>query len=170
MTGPHRDFLPIVLGTFILVTGYALANDQWVAAIAPGHFSMFDPHFFPFDEAWQQGLCFAVVGAGGPALAWGVLLYWMGHYGPGPMMGRRATLLGVAGVLALTAMLAWGLAWYAAATGKPVYPKYFYPTDETAIFVSQTAQLTNFVVGLGGAIVWLGGIYVWRWKNDPSAQ
>jgi hypothetical protein len=162
MRGRHRDFLPIALGTFALVTGYGLANDQWIAAIAPEHYAIFYPHYFPFAQAWAQALCFALVGTGVPGLAWGILLYWAGHYGPGPMVGRRATLLGVAAVVLLTSIAAWGLGWRVAVSSKHLYPAYFYPTDNYEIGVTQTVQLTNYIAGLAGAWLWLLIIYVWR--------
>jgi len=162
MPSSHRDFLPIALGTFALVTGFGILNDQAIVAIAPSHFTVYHPHYFPFQAPWLLALCFAVVATGGPGLAWGIVLYWAGHYGPGPVIGPRATLSGVAVVILLTVIAAWSLGWKVHGTGQPLYPRFFYPTDDQALFITQTVQLTNDLVGLAGAFTWLLAIAIYR--------
>jgi hypothetical protein len=162
MSSRHRDFLPIALGTFALVLAYGLLNDQVIVAIAPQHFTVFHPHYFPFQQPWAQALCFAAVATGGPGLAWGILLYWVGHYGTGPPIRPRATLVGVLVVLLLTAAIAWGLGWHAHRTGQPFYPRFFYPVDDKAMYVTQTVQLTNYLAGLVGSLAWLLTLAAYR--------
>ncbi|MGA2052211.1 MAG: hypothetical protein ABSH19_02750 [Opitutales bacterium] len=162
MSSRHRDFLPIALGTFALVIFYGLVNDQAIVAIAPGHFSLFQPHYFPVQQPWAQALCFAAVVAGGAGLLWGILLYWVGHYGPGPVTSPRASLLRGVVVLRLTAAAAWGLGWRAHHTGHVPYPQFFYPTESKDILITQTVQLTNELVGLLGAFAWLFAIAIFR--------
>ncbi len=108
MAGRHRDFLPIVLGVLALVAGYGVINDQFIVTLASNHFIVYHPHYFPFASVRAQALCFGLL-AGAPGLGWGILLYWAGHYGPGPVMGRRATLLVAGAVLLATGAVAWGL-------------------------------------------------------------
>jgi hypothetical protein len=168
--GRHRDFLPVVLGVFALTLGYGLANDQWIVAIAPEHFTLYHPHYFPFEAAWAQALCFALVATGGPGLAWGILLYWAARYGKGPQIGRRTILIGAAVVLVITGGIAWGLGWHVSVTGQPLYPIYFYPSEDENLYVSQTVQLTNYLVGVLGAAGWLLTISYWRWWKTPKAE
>jgi hypothetical protein len=162
MPASHRNFLPIAIGTFALVTFYGLVNDQGIVAIAPEHFTVFHPHFFPFKQPWAIALCFALVATGGPGLAWGILLYWMGHYGPGPTVGARATLTLVVIIVLLTAAAAWGLGWHVHHTGVPPYPEFFYPTNSKGLIITQTVQLTNYLVGLLGAFASLCAIALYR--------
>ncbi|HTB62390.1 MAG TPA: hypothetical protein VK737_02280, partial [Opitutales bacterium] len=143
MPGHHRDFLPIVLGVFTLVAGYGVVNDELIAHIAPTHFDEYYPHYFPFAAPWAQALCVALVATGGPGMAWGIMLYWAGHYGPGPKIGVRATLLGAAMVVFVTAGAAWYLGMQVKATQVPPYPQYFYPGGRDELNISETVQLTN---------------------------
>ncbi len=170
MAGKHRDFLPISLGVFALVVAYAILNDQVIASISPDHFTLYHPHYFPFENAHLQALCFAVVAAGGPGLAWGILLYWAGHYGPGPVVGRWATLLGAAIVILLTATAAWGIGWRESISGQPPYPMFFFPSDDLKLYLSQTVQLTNYLAGSVGAVVWLTVIFCWRQLQSPVPE
>ncbi len=167
MTAQRRDFFRIVVGTGLLVAGYSIANDQWVAAIAPQHFFMFHPAYFPWAQAWEQALSFSLL-AGAFGVAWGILLYGAGRVGPGPVLTPRATLRGVLVVIAGTAALAWGLGWRAAATGHFPYPRYLCPSDSLAIFVTQTVQLTNDLAGLVGALLWLVLIILYRWSTPET--
>lgn len=167
MTNRHRDFLPISLGVFALVALYAVANDQIIATVSPDHFLVYHPRYFPFDNVRWQALCFSLVATGGPGLGWGILLYWVGHYGPGPVFGRRATVLGAAVVVLVTAAAAWGSGWWVTRLSEPFYPAFFFPSEDPKLYFSQTVQLTNYLVGLTGAIAWLAAIVIWRRRSLP---
>jgi hypothetical protein len=169
MTGRHRDFLPILLGVFALVTVMGVINDEAIAAISPRHFAIFYPLQFPVQAPWAQALCFSLVAVGGSGLTWGSLLYWVGHYGPGPLVRPRATLTGAAVVLFITIVAAWGLGWRAWATGTAPYKDFFYPSTDPRLVFSQTVQLTNEVVGVAGAGFWLAAIALWRWWRTDQA-
>jgi hypothetical protein len=162
MPASHRDFLPTALGTCALVTGFGIANDLALVHVAPEHFTFFHPHYFPFPQPWAVALCFGLVLAGLPGLAWGILLYWSGHYGPGTRIGTRPALRGVLAVLLLTAAASWGLGWHVHLTGEPFYPRFFYPTDEKRLFITQTVELTTDIVGILGAFAWLLAIALYR--------
>jgi len=171
MTDRHRDFLPIFLGVFGLVLVAGLINDEAIAAISPKHFSVFYPPYFPIQTPWLQALCFGVVVTGSSGFTWGSLLYWVGHYGPGPMVGPRATLIGATTVVTITLAVAWGLGWHTWTTGTPPYKDFFYPSNEPQLYFSQTVQLTNEFVGLAGAGLWLVMIALWRWfHSDQTAD
>jgi hypothetical protein len=167
MTEKRRDFLRIVLGTGLLVAGYGMVNDQWVAAIAPQHFFMFHPAYFPLAEPWEQALCFGLL-AGVFGMAWGILLYGAGRVGPGPALKPRPTLQGVLVVIMVTGTIAWSLGSYAAMTGHFPYPRYLCPSDNLGIFVTQTVQLTNDLVGFAGALLSLVLIVIYRWSTPES--
>jgi hypothetical protein len=162
MPSSHRECLPIALGTFALVTLFGIFNDQAIVRIAPEHFTVFHPHYFPVQQPGLLALCFAVVATGGPGLAWGIALYWAGHYGPGPAVGTRATISGVLLVLFITVASAWSLGWHVHQSHQPLYPRFFYPTDEIPLYITQTVQLTNYLVGVSGALVWIAAIQLYR--------
>lgn len=169
MAGRHRDFLPVVLGAGALVAGYGVINDQFIVTLASNHFTVYHPHYFPFASLRAQALCFGLL-AGAPGLGWGILLYWAGHYGPGPVMGRRAMLLGAGAVLLVTAAVAWGLGRAAAATDVPPYPMYFYPDTDGNLLVTQTVQLTNYWLGTLGAAFSIVAIQAWRILRAPPKE
>jgi len=170
MTGRHREFLPIALGVFALVAGYGVVNDQFIVAIAPNHFAVYHPHYFPFESARLQALCFGLIGAGGPGLGWGILLYWAGHYGKLPEIGARATLLVAGTVLIVTALAAWALGREVAATNVTPYPNFFYPDTDDYLNVTQTVQLTNYLAGVTGAALSIVGLWAWRIARAPAAE
>ncbi len=162
MPSSHRDFLPIALGACALVTAFGVLNDQAIVALAPQHFTVFHPPYFPFHQPWLIALCFSLVATVGPGFAWGIVLYWASHYGPGPIVGPRPVLIGVLVVLLLTVIAAWGLGWRVHLTGEPLYPQFFYPTDDKILYLTQTVQLTNYLVGLLGAFTWLLAVAIYR--------
>lgn len=162
MPRQHRDFLPISLGIFALVLAYGIINDQAIATISPDHFALYHPHYFPFANVHLQALCFALVATGGPGLAWGILLYWAGHYGLGPIVSRKATIVGAVIVVLITAATAWGIGWREWFSHQPPYPQFFFPSEDPRLYFSQTVQLTNYLVGFIGAAGWLLGIFCWR--------
>jgi hypothetical protein len=171
VNGRHRDFLPIFLGTIALVTVVGLINDEVIAAISPKHFDVYYPIQFPIEAPWAQALCFALLVTGSGGFVWGSLLYWVGHYGPGPSVGPKATLKGAATVVLITVLAAWGLGWRTWLTGKPLYSDFFYPSTDRQLVFSQTVQLTNECAGLLGAGLWLAAIALWRWwRRNPSAN
>jgi hypothetical protein len=169
MAGRHRDFFPIVLGVLALVAGYGVTNDQFIVMLASNHFTVYLPHYFPFGSVRVQALCFGLL-AGAPGLGWGILLYWAGHYGPGPVLGRRATLLVAGAVLLVTGASAWGLGRAAAATNLPLYPTYFYPDTDGNLVVTQTVQLTNYWLGTLGATLSVIAVQAWRILRAPPAE
>jgi hypothetical protein len=79
-------------------------------------------------------------------------------------------LIGAAVVLVITGGIAWGLGWHVSVTGQPLYPIYFYPSEDENLYVSQTVQLTNYLVGVLGAAGWLLTISYWRWWKTPKAE
>jgi hypothetical protein len=162
MPRQHRDFLPVSLSVFALVLAYGVLNDQAIAAISPLHFALYHPHYFPFANVHLQALCFALVATGGPGLAWGILLYWVSNYGLGPVVRRRAAILGAAAVVLGTALAAWGIGWREWTTNQPPYPTFFFPSDDPRLNFSQTVQLTNYIAGFLGAAGWLLAIFCWR--------
>jgi len=166
----NREYLPTVLGVFALVAVYAVVNDQFIAAIAPTHFTVYHPHYFPFDQAWAQALCFAFVATTGPGLVWGMLLYWAGRFGRAPVIGRRVLVLGAGMVILMTTAAAWGEGWKVAHTGITPYPKFFYPVEDDGLNVTQTVQLTNYLIGAAGAFVWLFLVWAWRIWHSPPAE
>ncbi len=170
MSRRHPDLLPTVLGVFALVVGYAIVNDQFIAAIAPIHFTVYHPHYFPFEQAWILALCFSLVATTGPGLAWGFLLYWAGHFGAAPVARRRVIFVGAAVVILVTTAAAWGQGWQVAKTGVVPYPKYFYPIEDDHLNVTQTVQLTNYLVGAAGAALWVLLVWAWRVWHAPPAE
>ncbi len=169
MTGRHRDFFPISLGVYALVALFGVLNNEAIATVSPMHFVVYHPRYFPFENAHLQALGFALIVTGAPGLAWGILLYWAGHYGPGPIVGVRATLLGAAVVVILTVSLAWLVGWRETASGIPPYPIFFFPSEDPKLYLSQTVQLTNFIAGFIGASAWLIGIAAWRQHRTKTA-
>ncbi len=168
MSRPRPDLLPTVFGVLAFVTSYAIVNDQFIAAIAPIHFTIYHPHIFPFQQAWLLALCFSLVATTGPGLAWGFVLYWAAHFGSGPVPRRRVILVGAGMVLFITAVVAWGLGWRVAQTGVLPYSKFFYPIEDDNLNVTQTVQLTNYLVGASGAALWVLAVWVWRiWHMPP---
>jgi len=169
MAGRHRDFFPIVLGVFALVAGYGVVNGQFIVTMAANHYMVYYPHFFPFSSARAQALCFGLA-AGLPGLGWGILLYWAGHYGRGPTLGVRATLLVAGAVLLVTAAMAWEMGRKVAATNIPPYPMFFYPDNDGLLNVTQTVQLTNYWVGGLGAAFSILMIWTWRILRTPPDE
>jgi hypothetical protein len=170
MTGRHREFLPNVLGVFALVAGYGVINDQFIVGIAPNYFAVYYPHYFPFESARLQALYFGLIGAGAPGLGWGILLYWAGHYGKLPQIGTRATLLLAGTVLIITGLAAWGLGRQVAATNHTPYPNFFYPDPDGFLNVTQTVQLTNYLVGVTGAALSIMGLWASRILRTPPEE
>jgi hypothetical protein len=161
----HRDFLPIFMGVFGLVLLVGIINDEAIAAISPKHYTVFYPPYLSIQAPWAQALCFALLVTGGSGFAWGSLLYWVGHYGPGPQISPRATLKTAIASVVITLMVAWGLGWRTWATGKPLYSEFFYPSTDPQLVFSQTVQLTNEFVGLTTAGICLATISLWRWRH-----
>jgi len=172
MTGRHRDFFPIVLGVFALVAAYGVVNDQLIVTLAANHFTVYYPHYFSFESARAQAFCFGL-SAGAPGVGWGILLYWAGHYGPGPQLSVRATLLTAGAVLLGTAAVAWGLGHEAAGMPVPPYPMFFYPDTDGNLSITQTVQLTNYWLGALGAalaiVVILAGLTLRAPPEEPAS-
>jgi len=168
MSRPRPDLLPTVFSVLVFVTSYAIVNDQLIAAFAPIHFTVYHPQIFPFKQAWALALGFSLVATIGPGLAWGFVLYWAAHFGSGPVPARRNILLGAGAVVIVTAASAWGLGWHVAKTGVLPYSKFFYPIENDNLNVTQTIQLTNYLVGASGAALWTLAVWSWRiWHMPP---
>ena len=166
MSGRHRDFLPILLGVFGMVTTAGIINSEFLAAISPRHYQVYYPPIFPWDAPWAQALCFAMVVVGGAGFAWASLLYWVGHYGPGPAIGVKTTLQLAAIVVGITLLAAWGLGWRTWVTGIIPYSEFFYPSNDRALCFSETVELTDELVGLAGSGLLLAGMAGWRWSRS----
>jgi hypothetical protein len=170
MPARFRDFFLVTFGTGALVTVVALLNNLRIASLSPRYFAVYHPDFFPISEPWQAAVGNALLAVGAPALAWGILLYACGCHGPAPALRVPTILAGVVLVVVLAVSASWGLGAKTVAMGWKPYPDFFYPVEGTGLVQAETVQLTNFIVGVGGAAVWLGFIMVYRGQKTPAAE
>ena len=150
----------IVFGIWAEVFLYCLLHDQYLIRIAPEHFTEYHPPLWGIENLTLLAAAWAFRASIGPGLVLGLAALFIGRAGPRPKVAPAAMLKIVPGLILLTeaaGLAAGAVAWK---TGQRVYPEAIYPESSLPILISQTIQVTCYLVGAvaaAGFLVWLAG-------------
>ena len=148
----NTPLIRTVIGTWAIVTLYAILHDQVIVWFAPEHFTVGHPAVPGVSSPPLQAAILAFVAALPPGLAFGTVLGLAANEGPWPTVSDRTALGRVLLTVALTELVAWGLGALTWSRGWLVFGASWYPDWATrSTQTTQTVQLAAYVAGAGFA-------------------
>ena len=163
--------IEIALGTWAMVTAYAILHDQYIAWLSPDHFARYHRAIPGVEHVAVQAAVLAALAAIVPGLALGIALALTAQGGPERgRVGVKATLAGAAGAIGVAeaaglvaGVAAWG-------RGGPLYGQgvFFVPGMPLQLVVAQTIQITCYGAGAAAGALLLAGIVAVRIHRSRS--
>ena len=136
----------IVLGVAAAIVLWAIVHDQMIVRIAPEHFTEFHEPVGNIENPFVLALLWAIAATVGPGLILGIAYAFLGRNGDEPKISVRFILWGTIAMVALIKLVASGAGWWVFRTGEAFYPAAWYPVDEPGILVTQTMQISAYLV------------------------
>ena len=154
----------IVFGIWAEVFLYCVLHDQYLIRIAPEHFTEWHPPLWGIEDLSLLALAWGFRASVGPGLILGLVALFLGRAGSRPKVAPGTMLKIVPlGILVTEAagLMAGAWVWR---TGLPLYPLELYPDFSKPLLITQTIQLTCYMVGGVVGLLFLGWIVVRRRK------
>jgi hypothetical protein len=149
----------IVFGIWAEVFVYCLLHDQYLIRIAPEHFTEYHPPLWGIENLTLLAAAWAFRASIGPGLGLGLAALFIGRAGTRAKVAPATMLKIVPCLILLTEALGLAAGAIAWKTRQPVYPENIYPELSLPILISQTIQVTCYLIGALsslGFLVWLG--------------
>jgi hypothetical protein len=154
----RKSFYQVVLGVWLLVAIYAIAHDQYLVRIAPEHFMIYHSNPGHIKSAPLLAAYLAFKASISPGFALGVVSWFVARSGKKPKLGLRLIFVRI-GILLLTtetiSLISAAIVWL---IRKPLYPEDWYPDFTLPMLITQTIQITCYLVALAGSplmLLWL---------------
>jgi hypothetical protein len=169
----ERPFLVRFALTFAtLIVGWAVAHDLYLIHLEPRHFTEHHRPLLPVTDLRLLALQYAVVATLGPGLVFGFCAWLACRAGPrAPIPLRRAApafacvIASVEALLLLVGMIARRRV---EAGLPPLYPLWAYPDLTPGIVVSQTINLSAYLVAPASGALCLLALFLRRPKKRSS--
>jgi len=142
----RREFYTILIGTYLMVTVYAVLHDQYLVRIAPEHFTIYHEPLWGIKNAKLLAAAYAFCSAPFPALALGCVGAFFALALPErwePARHRRF-FKGVACVIIAAEIFSASTGLYAYLSHEMLYPEKWYPDKTLPLIVTQTIQLSCY--------------------------
>lgn len=155
------DLCKVVFGVWFLVWVYAALHDLYLIRIYPEHFTVW--HYkMPFlEDHTLLAIAYALGASVTPGLVLGVVLYAAGRLFDRPKLSPKSIVLSTIWVFFVVEACAIAMGLVAWGTQRAVYPDWIYPEDSPAMFITQTIQVTAYLVGAVCSVILIG----WTWHR-----
>lgn len=157
---PRSVFYRVVLGVWLMVAAYAVLHDQYLVCIAPEHFTKYHPALFGLQNPALLAFCLAFGASVSPGLALGTALYFVCRAGDRPRIEPHRVFRAVLMVIGISEGVSLLAAGWVYLTREPLYPASCYPDKSLSMLVTQTIQLTCYLVSGTASATLL--VYFWR--------
>ncbi len=153
-----------------MVVGWAFVHDLYLIHLEPRHFTEYHRPLLPITHLPLLALQYAVVASLGPGMVFGFLA-WLACRagGRGPVPLRRAALEfgGVLVGVEIALLLLGEIARQRVVTGRPpLYPLWAYPDFTPGILVSQTINISAYLIAPAAGALYLAGVFARRRRVD----
>ena len=165
--GRRRDFYTIIVGTWVIVTVYAILHDQYLVRIAPEHFTVYHEPLWGITDPPLLAAAYAFCAAPLPALALGCVAAFIAHAGTRPPLRPKHVILGVVVVTVATEFTSAASGLYAWKSGSELYPTRWYPDRSLPLITTQTIQVTCYLSAALYSCV-LFAYLIWRRVSRPD--
>jgi hypothetical protein len=155
----------IISGVWLMVTVYAILHDQYIVRIAPEHFTVGHHGYGWIESAPLQAIVYANYASIYPGLLFGLVLAITTRFGHLPKMNVKQAYLLAFSVIVVAEFLSLLSGAFVYLRKTPLYPAVFYPFNSLSLVVTQTIQLTCYIVSLFGVGFVLILIPYLRWKR-----
>lgn len=153
----RRPLARFMLSFAGLILAWAFLHDLYLIGVEPRHFTDYHRPLLPLSHHGLLALQYAVVATLGPGLAFGFLAWLACRAGPRAPLPLASALAGFAGLLLGIEVLLLSLGALArarlAAGLPPLYPPQAYPDSTPGIVVTQTINISAYLVApVAGAL------------------
>ncbi len=144
-----------ILGVWAMVALYAVLHDQYIARIAPEHFTEYHPQIWGIEDPYRLAAALAFCASFGPGLLLGTACLLAARVGSFPKQPIKSVFQGVLAVIAATEFLSASLGCWVYYTKRPLLPTWCYPDHSLPLLITQTIQISCYLLGalLSGALL-----------------
>lgn len=136
-----------ILGVWAMVALYAVLHDQYIARIAPEHFTEYHPQIWGIEDPYRLAAALAFGASFGPGLLLGTACLLAARAGSFPKQRIKSVFLGVVAVIAATEFFSASLGGWVYCTKQPLLPTWCYPDHSLPLLVTQTIQISCYLLG-----------------------
>lgn len=137
----------LLLQVWVLVAFYAMLHDQYVIRIAPEHFTVYHRPLWGIQNHTLLAATWGFLGSLAPGLLLGLGCLMAARAGGWPKLSARIVLRGVALVLAATELCSATAGIIVFRRGSGLFPADWYVEASLPLLVTQTIQITCYLVG-----------------------
>lgn len=152
----------IVFGIWAEVFLYCLLHDQYLIRISPKHFTLYHPPLWGIEDLTLLAAAWAFRASVGPGLGLGLAALFLGRGGSLPKVEPRRMLKIVPWLILVTEVCGLAVGAVAWKTGRPVYPEEIYPEMGLPALISQSIQVTCYLIGGLTSLGFLIWLVAWR--------
>lgn len=162
----RRSCLTTLFGVWAMVAVYAMLHDIYLIQIAPAHFTEYHPPYFKMQPLWFLACCWGAAASISPGLLLGVACYITARLGHRPPLSGRRIAQRVLSVLLVTEGCAIASGVWAGFTDSMLWPEAVYPEKSGPLMITQTIQLTTYLVGFSASGIMLADFI--RLRRKPA--
>ena len=167
MTEDRRStYYAILLGTWLMVAIYAILHDQYIVRIAPEHFTEYHEPIGTIRSPYLLSAIHAFGASVSPGFLLGLALALLGRKGSRPKFPVKKLLGGVPIIICLSELGSLAAGGWVYLFKRPLYPVFLYPDKSIPMLITQTIQLTCYI--LAGFLSFCFLVYIWRKRNQQS--
>ena len=151
----RATFYQVVLGIWLLVAIYAVLHDQYLVCIAPEHFTVYHPNPDNISSAPLLAAYTALKASVSPGLVLGLITWLVARSGEKPKLRLKSIFIATSVLIMITEIFSSASGGIVYLTKAPLYPTNWYPDLSLAMLITQTIQLTCYLVALLGSALML---------------
>lgn len=159
-------FFKTVLGTWMAVWLYAAIHNQYLIRIAPEHFTEWHYKMPFFTSYTMLGIAYAFAASSSPGIVLGMCLFVAGRLFDRPKLSIGSLILSTAWVWIGVEICAISAGIYVGLTGRELYPEWVYPDNSLGLMITQTIQVTAYLIGALLSLILIG--WTWRRRKNPA--
>jgi hypothetical protein len=154
-----------ILGVWAMVATYAVLHDQYIAQIAPEHFTEYHPQIWGIEDPYRLAAALAFCASLGPGLLLGTACLLAARFGSFPKQPIKSVFHGVVAVIVATEFFSASLGYWVYYTKQRLLPTWCYPDHSLPLLVTQTIQISCYLLGALFSGVLLVYIVSKRYRN-----
>ncbi|WP_052573442.1 hypothetical protein [Haloferula sp. BvORR071] len=155
----------IVFGIWAEVFLYCVLHDQYMVRIAPEHFTVYHDPLWGIENPSLLAVAWAFR-ASMPGLGLGLCALFLGRVGSKPKLAPATMLKMLPWLILVTELSGLATGAWVWRTEKPLYPEDVYPDGTLPIMITQTIQVTCYLVSAIVSVVFL----VWIFRKRARLQ
>ncbi len=158
----------MIFGVWGIVAAYTVLHDQYIVQIAPEHFTVYHKALWGIKNARLLAALHAFHASISPGLLFGVACVFVGRFGSLPKISCKFVFTGTLIIVISSEILSALIGFWVYRTGHSIYPIVWYPDSSMPMLVTQTIQITSYLLDAAFAFLLLIVMFLQRRRISKS--